>query len=178
MEFSTPAVDHPDPQRPDDPAAWPTGRLLSTAARLVTHEWESQLAAHDLSQAGFYVLHLIGEHPMTQRELASHLHVEDQTMSRTVERLERSGYVVRRRDRADRRRLIVARTEQGQSAWQHAGDLAVAEQAVLAGVPDPAAFRRALVQIVQRLGGERFVGRTSGHSTGSPDPDDPVHPGA
>ena len=36
--------------------------------------------------------------------------VEEQTMSRVLDRLERAGYVTRQRDTADRRRLVVRRT--------------------------------------------------------------------
>ncbi|MEO9221526.1 MAG: MarR family transcriptional regulator, partial [Mycobacteriaceae bacterium] len=33
----------------EDVQSWPTGRLLSTAARLLEHSWEALLREHDLT---------------------------------------------------------------------------------------------------------------------------------
>jgi DNA-binding MarR family transcriptional regulator len=68
---------------------WPTGRLLVTAARLVEHAWLDGLAEHGLSHAGLIALHLLGEEPTNQTDLAERARVENQTMSRTLDRLER-----------------------------------------------------------------------------------------
>ena len=64
---------------------WPTGRLLSTAARLVEHAWVEVLDELGLTHAGLIVLHVLGEGPFSQRELARRARVETQTMSRTLE---------------------------------------------------------------------------------------------
>ena len=81
------------------------GRLLSTAARLVEHEWNAALARLDLTHAGLLTLHALVAGPHTQRQLAGLSYVEEQTMSRVLDRLERSGYVTRERDARDRRRM-------------------------------------------------------------------------
>ena len=49
---------------------WPTGRLLSTAARLVEHAWVEVLDELGLTHAGLIVLHVLGEGPFSQRDLA------------------------------------------------------------------------------------------------------------
>lgn len=140
----------------DDVASWPSGRLLSTAARLVEHAWNAHLAQWGLSHAGLAVLQVLGEGPRTQRELAAVVGVEEQTISRTVERLERAGHVERRRDEADRRRILVSRTRDGQRMFLRAADLSLAEGLVTDGVADPEALRAALTAIVVRLSEQRW----------------------
>jgi MarR family transcriptional regulator, organic hydroperoxide resistance regulator len=57
--------------------------------------------------------HLDEVDPMTLNALASHMGVTAPTMSLTVDRLERKGYVVRLRDAADRRRVHLRLTSAG-----------------------------------------------------------------
>ena len=93
--------------RTGDPAHWATGRLLSTAARLVEHAWDAHLATWGLNHASFAVLWMLERGPLPQRSLASSASVQDQTMSRIVERLQRLGYVERARGTDDRRQVLV-----------------------------------------------------------------------
>jgi len=151
----------------DDVETWPTGRLLSAAARLVEHEWNTHLARWDLNHASLAVLHVLTPGPMTQRELAAAVQVEDQTMSRTVERMERSGYVVRRRDDADRRRVVVTLTEAGRRTCLRASDIEVAEGYFADAVEDVEGLRRALVAVVRRRSRQRWP-ETSAPATAAP----------
>ena len=99
-----------------EPADWPTGRLLFTVVRRIEHEWNEHLARWELNHAGFPVLlHLAGG-SRTQRELARVSSVTEQTMSKVVARLERSGYVTRTTDPHDRRRRMVTVTDAGLTA--------------------------------------------------------------
>lgn len=129
-----------------DSRDWPTGRLLSTAARLVEHAWNERLAAHGLTHAGVIALHVLGDGPLPQTQLAGRCRVEDQTMSRTLERLERDGYVTRDRDTQDRRRVIVTRTAAGSSALAAASQ---GEADLVGELEDEAVFRAQLVQIIR-----------------------------
>ena len=124
---------------------WPTGRLLVTAARLVEHAWLDGLAEHGLSHAGLIALHLLGEEPTNQTDLAERARVENQTMSRTLDRLEREGYVLREPDPQDRRRHIVSRTPAGTAAWEAARTL---ERDLFPAISDPAALRSALLDLI------------------------------
>ncbi|WP_418608030.1 MarR family winged helix-turn-helix transcriptional regulator [Georgenia sp. SUBG003] len=54
--------------------------------------------------------------PRSQREIADFLGVTEQTTSRMLTGLERSGFVARRRHEVDRRRQVVAVTPSGMSA--------------------------------------------------------------
>lgn len=173
-ETSRPPADHPRPHAApgappvDDLDGWPTGRLLSSAARLVEHAWNAHLSAWGLSHAGLAALHVLLGGPLTQRELASRVQVEDQTMSRTLERLERSGFVERHRDPGDRRRLLVSLTDAGRESFRRAGDLEVAESFFAALGDDLLPVRRALAAIVRHHSGLRWP---DGHQdAGGPGP--------
>ncbi|CAN5146241.1 MarR family transcriptional regulator [soil metagenome] len=128
-------------------ASWPTGRLLSTAARLVEHAWSEALEARGLTHAGLVALHFLDAGPLNQTDLARRAKVEAQTMSRTIDRLQRLGYVERAADPADRRRMIVTRTDAGAAAWASTRSL---ESEVFPAVSDPEGFRALLREIVEK----------------------------
>lgn len=126
-----PAV--PDPaDQGRDPASrldqWPTGRLISAAARRIERDWNAHLSGWDLNHASLPVLFLLLRGPRSQRELAQASGVTEQTMSRIVARLERSGYVDRLPHAGDRRRHDVVLTETGRTALLESGDPRVAEE--------------------------------------------------
>lgn len=127
-------------------AEWPTGRLLSIASRLVEHAWLDALDDRGLSHAGFIALHIIGESPTNQTDLATRAHVENQTMSRTLDRLERERYITRELDPSDRRRHIITRTAEGMAAWESARSL---EADVFPEISDPQALRSVLLELIQ-----------------------------
>lgn len=124
---------------------WPTGRLLSTASRLVEHAWLDALDERGLSHAGFIALHIIGDSPTGQSDLAAKARVENQTMSRTLDRLEREGYIVRKRDPRDGRKYIVTRTAKGAVAWESARTL---EADVFPQIADTQILREALLELI------------------------------
>lgn len=144
-----------DPAPGDDVATWPTGRLLSTAARMVEQRWNEGLAAYGLTHAGFAALAHLSTGPMTQHQVAELTHVEDQTMSRTLDRLQREGHVSRSEDPDDRRRRVVALTDSGRAAFvavlDDGPDLRIVDDTVAAHT-DLAGFRRALAALVHAHG--------------------------
>ena len=140
-----------DQDFPGDAAEWSLGRLLSMAARLVEQDWNSWLASRGMTHAGLLALHALGTGPHTQRELAAASMVEEQTMSRVLDRLERAGHVTRERDPADRRRLVVRPTTAGQQAYRAAIDADVANTIITQRLDEPEAFRRMLIQLIVGL---------------------------
>jgi DNA-binding MarR family transcriptional regulator len=134
-------------------AYWPTGRLLSTAARLVEHAWVEALAQLGLTHAGMIALHLLGPRPLSQTELAHAARVQTQTMSRTLERLEREGYVVRTRDEHDARRHSVVRTDAGTAVWERSRTL---EADLFPELENPDALRDALLTIISASSARRW----------------------
>ena len=117
---------------------------------MVEHHHAQHLRAWDLTNAGFIVLALLLPGPLTQREIAHRAMVEEQTISRTVERLERQGYVARHRDQADRRRILVAGTREGLLAVRQASRTDVVEEA-LGGASDLARLKSQLAAVIRRL---------------------------
>jgi DNA-binding MarR family transcriptional regulator len=137
----------------DPLASWPTGRLLSTAARLVEHAWIQALERQGLTHAGLIALHLLEGGSLSQTELARRARVENQTMSRTIERLQREGFVTRVPDPSDRRRQLVTRTDAGHAVWERTRTL---EAEVFPTLGDPATLRSTLLEIIQSSSGDRW----------------------
>lgn len=129
---------------------WPTGRLLSVAARLVEHAWEAVLREYDISSAGLVVLHVVSTGPATQREVAKKARVTDQTASRTIERLERMGYVRRQVDPDDERRKHVSATPAGAEVYRALLERERTDPALIAsiGASEPE-LRRLLLELIR-----------------------------
>jgi DNA-binding MarR family transcriptional regulator len=148
------ALDSRDARDTVDPIeSWPIGRLLSTAARLVEHAWQEALEQRDLTHAGLITLHLLDGGALDQTELAHRARVEAQTMSRTVDRLERSGLVARTSDPADRRRRHIVRTASGDRALEATRAL---EAEVFPAVGDPELVRYSLLEIIHAASRDRW----------------------
>lgn len=129
---------------------WPTGRLLSMAARLVEQSWEHVLREYDLSSAGLAVLHVVASGPATQREIAQACRVTDQTASRTIERLERLGYISRQTDPRDERRKSVTSTPTGHQVYEALLDRERNDPALIAAIGDnQPALRRLLIELIR-----------------------------
>ncbi len=128
---------------------WPTGRLLSMAARLVEQSWEHVLREYNLSSAGLVVLHVVAPGPATQREIAKACRVTDQTASRTIERLERLGYVHRQTDPRDERRKSVTGTPAGRRVYEALLEREQNDPGLIAAIGDhEPALRRLLIELI------------------------------
>jgi len=135
----------------DDPADWPVGRLLSAAARRVEREWNAHLAGWDLNHASLPVLVLLAHEPRSQRELADACSVTEQTMSRILARMERTGYVTRAPHATDRRKVVLAITDAGREVAVKASDRRPAEAMTTRGLtPEQVEQLRALLAVVAR----------------------------
>lgn len=135
--------------------AWPTGRLLSTAARMVENDWAEALEKMSLTHAGLIVLHFLEAGALSQTDLARLARVQVQTMSRTLERLEREGYIARAKHPEDGRRHVVTITELGQRTWGAARTL---EADLFPEVANNATLRAALLQIIATTSAGRWQG--------------------
>ncbi|MCS5511642.1 MarR family transcriptional regulator [Curtobacterium flaccumfaciens pv. betae] len=127
----------------DTTEQWPLGRLLSAAARAVERDWDERLRAIGLSHAAIVAIDiLIRTGPTGADTIARTARVQPQTMSRTLERMERDGLVERTPHPADRRRRVVSVTPAGRSAWETARHI---EREVL---PEDPALRTALGELL------------------------------
>lgn len=132
-----------------DPSGWPTGRLLSSAARRVEREFNAHLDAWGLNHASMPVLVYLSAQDHSQRELATATGVTEQTMSRVLARMERLRYVSRKPHPEDRRRHVISITDAGVTALREAADLERSEAMVGRGLsPEQVTHLRELLLTV------------------------------
>ncbi|MFF8635000.1 MarR family transcriptional regulator [Streptomyces pilosus] len=97
----------PRPPATQEQAMWAMDQLIAT--HLVGQQEMAQLVGlnvTDITCFGFVIA--AGEDLLTAGELAERVHVTTGAMTGILNRLERTGYVTRRPDPADRRRVRVA----------------------------------------------------------------------
>ncbi|EKV32550.1 transcriptional regulator [Caenispirillum salinarum AK4] len=92
------------------------GFLINRAARLFAQALGQRLEPLGLTIGAFPVLlALWAQDGRSQREIARDLPLDETTLVRTLDRMARDGLVVRERDPADRRRMIVRLTDHGRA---------------------------------------------------------------
>ncbi|MCO5966791.1 MarR family winged helix-turn-helix transcriptional regulator [Actinoallomurus soli] len=103
-------------------------RLLAVAGHLVAMRWQRLMGGYGLTPHGLAVLASLEQgSALTQRELARRCGVAPSTLNHTVDHLERSGWIERRRDVTDRRLVSLALTETGRRQLRQAQDAAGSE---------------------------------------------------
>ena len=103
---------------------WSTSRLLTTAARIVEHSWTEKLLGIGITHAGLTTLGVLErEGTLTGVRLAQLVHVQAQTVGRTLDRLEKRGLVTRLRNTADRRSQRITITSAGLKALERAKNI-------------------------------------------------------
>ena len=88
------------------------GRQIGRTGKVSQAWFDGRLAEHGGSLIGWIVLNNIEREP-SQRELAGRMFIEAPTLVAHLDRLERDGFVERRRDADDRRVVRVAITPAG-----------------------------------------------------------------
>ena len=90
------------------------GYLINRAARTFANRLATELRPFDVGIGQWAVLlHLWGNDGMTQAQLARRVAIEQPTMVRTIDRMERDGLVARTSDPNDRRASRITLTERG-----------------------------------------------------------------
>ena len=90
------------------------GYLVNRAARAFANRLGSELRPFEVGTGQWAVLmHLWGSDSMTQAQLARRVAIEQPTMVRTIDRMERDGLVTRTPDPNDGRASRIALTERG-----------------------------------------------------------------
>lgn len=88
------------------------GALLHDATRLVGKQFALRASAHGLSSAQWRLLvHVLREGPVSQARLADWLEIEPISVSRLIDRMQKSGWVMRQPDPQDRRVQLISATE-------------------------------------------------------------------
>ncbi|MCF8586991.1 MarR family transcriptional regulator [Gordonia sp. HY285] len=87
---------------------------LYSASKVASGAYRGELAALGLTYTQYVtLLALWDEDAVTVRDLGDRLHLDSGTLSPLIRRLEKSGYVERRRDQSDERLVTVHVTEAG-----------------------------------------------------------------
>jgi DNA-binding MarR family transcriptional regulator len=139
---------------PDRP---PIGLLLRLLYQHHAQEIEAALREGgfgDVHPAAANVFPFVPPDGITVSELAELAWVRKQTMAQAVDQLERTGYVERRPNPADRRSRLVFLTERGASVppvTHAAADRVEARWAQLAGPHELEALRAALLHLMTEL---------------------------
>ena len=92
------------------------GYLMNYVAKLFARAHSACLEQHDVTLGQWAVLlFLWAEDGLTQTELSHRVAIEDATMVRTIDRMERDGLVQRVRNARDQRQLNIFLTDKGRS---------------------------------------------------------------
>jgi DNA-binding MarR family transcriptional regulator len=128
--------------------------LVKRTAMVVGEATEPVLARFGLDNRTYTLLLLVdAEGPGSQQQLGTRLGIDRTTMVSLVDHAERGGFVVRRRNPADRRAYAIEMTPEGTRALAAARpEVEAAERALLAGLPakDVAQAKRALQRLIAR----------------------------
>jgi len=131
------------------------GYLTNHLARLFAHALAERIAEYGVVPGQFaQLLALYERDGLTQRELCDRVRIEQATMAKTLQRMERDGLVQCLPDSQDRRRIRVHLTERAKSLRPHlmAAGRAVNDVAT-SGLSerDVAAFRRITRRLIENL---------------------------
>ena len=130
---------------------------LYAASRAVTRAYGPLLAEFGLTYPQYLaLLALWGEGgPMTVGELGSRLRLDSGTLTPVLKRLEQAGFVTRRRDSSDERRVLVAVTAAGQDLQDRVSDVPTRLVASLGlDATESRQLRRLLGSLLDRLDAE------------------------
>jgi len=99
------------------------GHLLANVSRLVGARMRMKLQEFGLYHAqGMILFHLWREDGMAQNVLAQSLKITPPTATNTLQRMERNGWIRRRRDETDQRIMRVYLTKKARTLRQEARD--------------------------------------------------------
>jgi DNA-binding MarR family transcriptional regulator len=131
--------------------AGPVGYALAHAVRAHRADLTHRLALLGLHPGQELIVVDLHGHPgSTQTELVARMGIEQPTIAKAVSRMERSGFVERVQDDADRRVVRLRLTEQGEAAVESVLEAWSDAEAVIARRLSEA-DRRLLVSLLERI---------------------------
>ncbi|WP_028784657.1 MarR family winged helix-turn-helix transcriptional regulator [Thalassobacillus devorans] len=81
--------------------------LLNQRVRLITKEMNNILSGHGLYHSQWSIIFCLDQFgPMTQTAIWKYLHVEAPTVTRTISRMEKNGWIIRKQGEDKRERVI------------------------------------------------------------------------
>lgn len=143
------------------------GYLVNRLAVIFARALGDRLAPHEVSIGQWAVLLVLwAEDGLSQTELSRRVAIEDATMVRNLDRMERDGLVRRERDPRDRRRSRIFLTERGRALRDLLVPSAIAVNEA-ATAPLTADERRVLPDLLRRM-------TAALHDAPRPAPNDPT----
>ncbi len=89
-------------------------QLLAQACRMTGHRVRSHMKEIGLHRGqGFALVHLLHSEGLSQRDLARAMHISPASVTNMLQRMERDGWIDRRRDANDQRLVRVYASEKG-----------------------------------------------------------------
>ena len=127
---------------------------LNELIRVYQFRDRKRICCHDVSVTQCYALReLVRNGPMALSQLSTGLYLDDSTVCRVVDSLERKGYTTRSADPGDARAIRIEATETGRRLYgQIEADLLSEQRALLAEF-DPE-IRQATAKLISRLARE------------------------
>jgi DNA-binding MarR family transcriptional regulator len=142
-------------------ATFPERPMIGLLLRLVSQHYQQEIEGalvaggfEDIGPSAANVFPFVSPEGATISELAELAHVRKQTMAQAVEQLERTGYVERRPNPADRRSQLIFLTARGRSVPEvtHAAARRVEEHwAELTSPDELEALKAQLVHLLDEL---------------------------
>lgn len=93
-----------------------TSTLLKKSNRLLTKKANELLKPHNIAHAyTYFLMALYKQDGLTQSEMYRCIGIEQPTAVRTLDRMERDGFIFREKNKSDRRALFIKLTDKGKS---------------------------------------------------------------
>ncbi len=141
---------------PDFPSRGSIPYVLLTLSRLLMADFQERVASCGIAPAQTFVLReLWREEPLSQVEISQRLDIGKATVGQTLKRLERGGFVERRRSDDDGRIIVVYLTQKGRDVRAPLAEAAWAQLADVETMLGPKAAKELEKNLQTLLGKQR-----------------------
>ncbi len=90
------------------------GFITNRAGKKLANEFNERLLTVGITRVQWVALYYLGKHKeLNQKELAELMDIKESSVARLIDRMEKEGYVLRKKDISDRRVTILLLTEKG-----------------------------------------------------------------
>ncbi|TAH63374.1 MAG: MarR family transcriptional regulator [Gottschalkiaceae bacterium] len=90
------------------------GFITNRAGKKLANEFNERLLMVGITRVQWVALYYLGKHKeLNQKELAELMDIKESSVARLIDRMEKEGYVLRKKDISDRRVTILLLTEKG-----------------------------------------------------------------
>ena len=106
---------------------------LYACAKEVVRQYRKPLEALGLTYTQYLIMMVLWEHgSMSEGELGNKIHLDSGTLAPLLKRLEKQGYIIRKRPDGNERKLMISLTQQGELLKEKALSVPCSMQSCLA----------------------------------------------